>query len=325
MKQCLHLYYGEQNKEENDEQLAFTKLNKKRKVDGDCQVGDTKKMYLQQDHEPDVSSESEISEGYISQGANSEERNTSKIVFEPSDNVPSRHISDEKLEARGESEISERYIIQDANSKEEKTIKITSSKSPNNLLSRQVSEQEIDNSFIQFCLGKNKNEVENNKLSNVNQTLVSTTLTDKICDNVKSLKSSNLLKPSQQDLKDFSGEGPNSSVKPKHISSFFMNEHKNINITPCDTPEINKGLSDFFPNQKDCSPILSNSWYSNIHERASATTVEDPVINGDVGSDDVLKAEELKCLSQNLAGISSPTLSQWSRGELSNSHEKKVG
>lgn len=317
IKQCLHLYYGEQNKEEHDKQLASTKLSKKRKVDMDCQDGDSKKMYLQKDHEPEVSDESEVGDGHSSQGANSEEGNSSKTSFEPPDNLLSRHISDPKPRVSGESEVSGGYVSQSANSEEENPSKITS-KPPNNLLSRHLSEQEIDNSFIKFCLGKNENEQEINKLLNFDKTPVGT-MSDKICDNVKSLKAS------KQDFENISREGSNLSVKPKHLSSFFMNDHKNRNITQCGTPEINKGSKDFFPYLENCSPLSTNSVNYDILNRALATKVEDPVINEDVGSDDILKAEELKSLSENLAGISSPTLSQWSRGELSISHEKKVG
>lgn len=316
VKQCLHLYYGEQNKEEHDEQLASTKLSKKRKVDIDCQDGDSKKMYLQKDHEPEVSDESEVGEGHFSQGANSEEGNSSKITFEPLDNLLSRHISDQKPGVSGESEVSEGYVSQSANSEEENSSKTV--KPPNNLLSRHISEQEIDNSFIKFCLEKNENEQENNKLLNFDNTPVGT-MSDKICDNVKSLKAS------QQDFENFSREGSNLSVKPKHLSSFFMNDHKNRNVTQCGTPEINNGSTDFFPYLENSSPLSTNSVNSDILNRALATIVEDPVINEDVGSDGILKAKELKSLSENLAGISSPTLSQWSRGELSISHEKKVG
>lgn len=316
VKQCLHLYYGEKNKEEHDEQLASTKLSKKRKVDIDCQDGDSKKMYLQKDHEPEVSDESEVCEGHFSQGANSEEGNSSKITFEPPDNLLSRHISDQKPGVSGESEVSEGYVSQSANSEEENPSKTL--KPPNNLLSRHISEQEIDNSFIKFCLGKNENKQENNKLLNFDNTPVGT-MSDKICDNVKSLKAS------QQDFENFSREGSNLSVKPKHLSSFFMNDHKNRNVTQCGTPEINNGSTDFFPYLENCSPLSTNSVNSDILNRALATIVEDPVINEDVGSDGILKGEELKSLSGNLAGISSPTLSQWSRGELSISHEKKVG
>lgn len=311
VKQCLHLYYGEQNKEEHDEQLASTKLSKKRKVDIDC--GDSKKMYLQKDHEPEVSHESEVGEGHFSQGTNPEEGNSSKITFEPPDNL----LSEQKPGVSGESEVSEGYVSQSANSEEENPSKITS-KPPNNLLSRHFSEQEIDNSFIEFCLGKNENEQENKKLLNFGKTPVGT-MSHKICDNVKSLKAS------QQDFENFSREGSNLSVKPKHLSSFFINDHKNRNITQCGTPEINKGSKDFFPYLENCSPLSTNSVNLDILNRALATIVENPVINEDVGSDDILKAEELKSLSENLAGISSPTLSQWSRGELSISHEKKVG
>lgn len=316
VKQCLHLYYGEKNKEEHDKQLASTKLSKKRKVDMDCQAGDSKKMYLQKDHEPEVSDESEVGEGHFSQGANSEEENSNKITFEPPDNLLSRHISDQKPGVSGESE-SEGYVSQSANSEEENPSKITS-KPPNNLLSRHFSEQEIDNSFIKFCLEKNENKQENNKLLNFDKTPVGN-MSDKICDNVKSLKAY------QQDFENISREGSNLSVKPKHLSSFFMNDHKNRNITQCGTPEINKGSKDFFPYLENCSPLSMNSDNYDILNRALATIVEDPVSNEDVGSDDILKAEELKSLSENLAGISSPTLSQWSRGELSISHEKKVG
>lgn len=323
LKQCLHLYYGEQNKEESDEQLASTKLGKKRKVDGDCQDGDAKKIYLQKDHEPEVNGESEVSEGYISQSTNSEEGNTSKITFEPPDNLLSRPISGQKPGISGAPEIGEGYISQSANSEEENTSEITF-KPSDNLLSKHESEQEIDNSFIQFCLGKNKNELEKNKLLDLDKTLVST-MSDKICDNVKSLKAYDVVKPSQQDFENFSREGPNLSVKPKHLSSFFMNEHKNMNVTPCGTPEINKGSNDFFPFLENCSPLLSNSGHSDFHNRALATIVEDPVINEDVGSNVILKDEEQKSLTTNLAGIPSPTLSQWSRGDLSNSYEKKVG
>lgn len=287
VKQCLHLYYGEKNKEENDEISTSTKLNKKRKVDTDCLDGDSKKIIIQKDHKPEVSRELEVSEECIIESSESEEEHVNEIAFEPPANHLSKNISEQEPGVSGESEISEGYSSQSTHSEEENANNITS-KPSDNMLSKQISEQEeIDNTFIQFC----KTKIEKNTLLNVYENNVNSKKNKsiKICD----LNRLNGCENSH--IEKFPMEGPNLAVKPKHLSSFFMKEHKSLNIAPCGET-------------KNYDPHLVNSESAYNNNNNTSVTLAEP-------SDDVLIAPEQKSLSGDLTGISTPTLSQWSRGE----------
>uniref|UniRef100_A0A1B6IS25 HMG box domain-containing protein n=1 Tax=Homalodisca liturata TaxID=320908 RepID=A0A1B6IS25_9HEMI len=291
IKQCLHLYYGEGAKVVDEDKLAAAKSSRKRKVESEPQEVETKKIVLESKCQSRGSEEFESSSQTTTEGC----------------------------------------MSQDSNNTSESTAIL--------------SQQELDDAFERFCVERDKQikETEVNSPSSTGKESVPDSKTVVNNNNNKSVISSNFLNPTKNCDSTLKDKTNQCFTNGKTVSSNFTKENTDkADSTSNKIEEIMRNGNSFI---EDCSEDPSSSTGNTdesesvllssprIKEKAAediAETANNVMELSDdeiaihherrknmIESDGILESSNK--IENSKVGLCSPTLSQWSRGEVTTS------